>query len=52
MVSVVIDASLASAWFFPDEETDYTKAVFLAVSSSAVDTVAPRPWAMRFEIAF
>jgi len=45
MASVVIDASIASAWCFPDEQTDYTKAVFQAVSSSAVDSVAPRLWA-------
>ena len=42
MADVVIDASIASAWCFPDEQTDYTKAVFQAVSSSAV---APRLWA-------
>ena len=45
MAAIVIDASIASAWCFPDEQTDYTKAVFQAVSSSAVDTVAPRLWA-------
>jgi len=45
MAAVVIDASIASAWCFPDEQSDYTKAVFEAVSSSAVDTVAPRLWA-------
>src|ERR1051326_9050776 len=45
MAAVVIDASIASAWCFPDEQTDYTRAVFQAVSSSAVDTVAPRLWA-------
>jgi len=45
MAAVVIDASIASAWCFPDEQTDYTKAVFQAVASSAVDTVAPRLWA-------
>jgi predicted nucleic acid-binding protein len=45
MAAVVIDASIASAWCFPDEQTDYTKAVFDAVSSSAVDAVAPRLWA-------
>ena len=45
MASVVIDASIASAWCFPDEQTDYTRAVFQAVSSSAVDSVAPRLWA-------
>ena len=45
MAAVVIDASIASAWCFPDEQTDYTTAVFQAVSSSAVDSVAPRLWA-------
>ena len=40
-MSSVIDASIVSSWCFPDEETDYTKAVF----SSAVNTVAPRLWA-------
>src|SRR5712671_3316400 len=45
MAAVVIDASIASAWCFPDEQTDYTRAVLLAVSSSAVDAVAPRLWA-------
>jgi predicted nucleic acid-binding protein len=45
MAAVVIDASIASAWCFPDERTDYTKTVFQAVSSSAVESVAPRLWA-------
>ena len=45
MAAVVIDASIASAWCFPDEQTDYTRAVFQAVFSSAVDSVAPRLWA-------
>jgi predicted nucleic acid-binding protein len=45
MAAVVIDASIASAWCFPDEQTDYTKAVFQAISSSAVDAVAPQLWA-------
>jgi len=45
MAAVVIDASIASAWCFPDEQTDYTRAVFQAVSSSAVDSVAPQLWA-------
>ena len=47
MAAVVIDASIASAWCFPDEQTDYTKAVFQAVLSSAVDSVAPRLWAYQ-----
>jgi predicted nucleic acid-binding protein len=45
MPSVVIDASVASAWCFPDEETDYTRAVLQAISSSVVDTIAPQLWA-------
>jgi predicted nucleic acid-binding protein len=45
MAVVVIDASIASAWCFPDEQTDYTKAVFQAVFSSVVDTVVPPIWA-------
>ena len=45
MAAVVIDASVASAWCFPDERTDYTQAVFQAISSSAVEAVAPRLWA-------
>ena len=45
MTAVVIDASIASAWCFPDEQTHYTRAVLQAVSSSAVDSVAPRLWA-------
>jgi predicted nucleic acid-binding protein len=36
---------MASAWCFPDEETEYTRAVFDAVSSSFVEAVAPRLWA-------
>ena len=45
MAAVVMDASIAAAWCFPDEQTDCTKAVFQAVSSSVVDTVAPLLWA-------
>ena len=45
MAAVVIDASVASAWCVPDERTDYTQAVFQAVSSSTVEAVAPRLWA-------
>ena len=45
MAAVVIDAPIASAWCFPDEQTDYTRAVFQAIFSSAVDSVAPRLWA-------
>jgi hypothetical protein len=45
MAAMVIDASVASAWCFPDEQTDYTIAIFQAVASSAVEMVAPGLWA-------
>ena len=41
MAALVIDASLASAWCFPDERSDYANAVLHAVSSSLV-AIAPR----------
>ena len=44
MADLVIDASLASAWCFPDERTDYTNGVLHAVSSS-MEAFAPRLWA-------
>jgi predicted nucleic acid-binding protein len=44
MAALVIDASIASAWRFPDERTDYTDGVFQAVTSS-LETVAPLLWA-------
>jgi predicted nucleic acid-binding protein len=44
MEAVVIDASIASAWCFPDEQTNYTDAVFQVIASSAWDAVAPRLW--------
>jgi predicted nucleic acid-binding protein len=44
MAALVVDASLASAWCFPDERTGYTNGVLLAVSSSMEGT-APRLWA-------
>jgi predicted nucleic acid-binding protein len=45
MESVVIDASIASAWCFPDERTDYTQAVLGAITASVLDAVAPTLWA-------
>lgn len=45
MGAVVIDASVASSWCFPDEQTEYTKAIFEAAFASAIDTVAPQLWA-------
>jgi predicted nucleic acid-binding protein len=44
MADLVIDASLASAWCFPDERTDYANGVLQAVSSS-LESSAPRLWA-------
>jgi predicted nucleic acid-binding protein len=44
MADLVIDASVASSWCFPDEQTDYTNSVLHAVSSS-VEAFAPRLWA-------
>src|SRR5882724_11999363 len=44
MAALVIDASLAAAWCFPDERTDYTNGVLQAISSS-VEGSAPRLWA-------
>ncbi len=44
MANLVIDASLASAWCFPDEQAAYSTAVLYAVSSS-LQAFAPRLWA-------
>lgn len=44
MADLVIDASLAAAWCFPDERTDYANDVLQAISDS-LEAVAPRLWA-------
>lgn len=44
MADLVIDASVASAWCFPDEQTVYTDGVLQAVSNS-LEAYAPRLWA-------
>jgi predicted nucleic acid-binding protein len=44
MARLIVDASLACAWCFPDEQTEYTQAVLRAVSGS-IDALAPRLWA-------
>jgi predicted nucleic acid-binding protein len=44
MAKLVIDASLAAAWCFPDERTDYTNEVLLVVGST-IDPIAPSLWA-------
>jgi predicted nucleic acid-binding protein len=43
MAALVIDSSIAAAWCFPDERTDYANRVLWAVS--ALEAVAPRLWA-------
>ena len=45
MADLVVDASLASAWCFPDERKDYANAVLHVVSSSSSIAIAPRLWA-------
>lgn len=42
-MALVIDASIAATWCFPDEHTEYTNAVLLAVRESGA--VVPRLWA-------
>ena len=44
MAALVIDSSLSAAWCFPDERTDYTNAILLAVSAP-LEALAPRLWA-------
>lgn len=44
MTALVIDASLAAAWCFPDEQTDFTNEVLRAVAQS-LGAYAPRLWA-------
>lgn len=44
MAGFIIDSSLAAAWCFPDEGTDYTNGVLQALSGSA-EAIAPRLWA-------
>lgn len=41
---LVIDASVAAAWCFPDERTDYTDAVLRSVDTT-IDPIAPTLWA-------
>lgn len=44
MAKLVIDASLAGAWCFPGEETDYTNGV-LRIVGGTLDPIAPALWA-------
>jgi predicted nucleic acid-binding protein len=44
MPALVIDSSLAAAWCFPDERTDYTNAILKAISAP-LEAIAPSLWA-------
>jgi predicted nucleic acid-binding protein len=44
MPAFVIDASVAAAWCFPDERTDYTNGILQAIAAP-LEAVAPRLWA-------
>ena len=44
MPALVIDSSVAAAWCFSDERTDYTNAILRAISTP-LEAVAPRLWA-------
>ena len=44
MARLVIDASLAAAWCFPDEQADYTNRVVRIVGQT-IDPIAPGLWA-------
>src|SRR5260370_27758399 len=46
----VIDASLAAAWCFPDEQTDYTNGV-LRIVGQTIDPIAPDLWAYEIRNA-
>lgn len=43
MAALILDASLAASWCFPDERTEFTNAVLHAVGQSSAE--APRLWA-------
>jgi predicted nucleic acid-binding protein len=50
MSGLVIDASLAAAWCFPEERTEYANGVLQAVSNSLAGS-APRLWAYEIRNA-
>ena len=43
-MNFVLDASAAAGWFLPDERTDYTEAIFEAVSGPD-EALVPTLWA-------
>ena len=50
MPARVIDSSVAAAWCFPDEQTDYTSGV-LQVIAGLAEAAAPRLWAYEIRNA-
>jgi predicted nucleic acid-binding protein len=44
MAALVVDSSIAAAWCFPDERTNYTNGVLQAIAAP-LDALAPRLWA-------
>jgi hypothetical protein len=52
MAAIVIDASIAAAWCFPDERTDFTEAVLDVVGSSDFEVVAPTCGPTKSETLF
>jgi predicted nucleic acid-binding protein len=46
MADFVIDASIACAWCFPDERTDYTHSILKTLESDA-EAIAPSLWAVE-----
>lgn len=45
MKGIIIDASVALAWCFPDEASEYAESVLLAVENQAV--IVPAIWAVE-----
>ena len=43
--ALVADASVAAAWCFPDERTDFTDAVLDALTSGSMEVLVPHLWA-------
>lgn len=44
MPALVLDSSIAAAWCFPEERTDYTNAILKAIATP-LEAIAPRLWA-------
>ena len=50
--AVVADASVAAAWCFPDERTDFTDVVLDALTSGSREVLAPISGPMKSATAF